>query len=126
MAHGRRCRRVGWMVMRRIGRRRKCGDAVVVLLQVMMLLRGDGRVRRRHLDFLDLRFLKTLGFGSSILEPNLDLRFGERERIGEFRSFGDGQILFRVELSLQSQQLLRRERRPRLPVGFMLTKMAGR
>ena len=43
-----------------------------------MLLRSDGRVRRGHLDLLDLGFLKTLRLGSAVLEPNLDLSFGER------------------------------------------------
>ena len=93
-----------------------------------MLLRGGGcvGVRRRHLDLLDLRLLQALGFCAPVLKPNLDLRFGEGEGIGEFRALGDGKILLLVELALEGQQLLRRERRPRLPVGFVLAQVTSR
>ena len=70
---------------------------------VQVLLRGGGRVGvgRRHLDLLDLRLLQTLGFGPPVLKPNLDLRFGEGEGIGEFGALGDGEILLLVELALE-------------------------
>ena len=89
---------------------------------MQVLLRGGGRVgvRRRHFDLFDLRLLETLGFGAPVLKPNLDLRFGEGEGIGKFGALGDGEILLLVELALEGEQLLRRKRRPRLPVGFVL------
>ena len=80
----------------------------------------------RHLDFLDFRFLESLGFGAPILEPDFDLRFGERKRVGELGALGDGQVLFGVEFALERQQLLRRKRRPGLPVGFVLPQMTRR
>lgn len=90
-----------------------------------MLLRSDRRVRRRHFDLLDLGFLQALGFGSSILEPDFDLGFGERERVGELGPFRDGEILLGVEFSLQREQLLSREGSSRLTVGFVLPEVAS-
>ena len=93
---------------------------------MVVLLGGDGGVSGRHLDFLDFRLLESFGLGAPILEPDFDLGFGERERVGELGALGDGQVLFGVEFALERQQLLRREWRPRLPVGFVLPQMTRR
>ena len=78
-------------------RRRRQGSTVVVLLG------GDGGVGGRHLDFLDFRLLESFGFSAPILEPDFDLRFGERERVGKLGALGDGQVLFGVEFSLEGE-----------------------
>ena len=82
------------------------------------------RAARRHPQLFQLGFLEPLGFGPSVLEPNLHLSFGERQGSGEFRPFGDGQVLFLAEFLLQRHQLLGGERSPRLAVGLVLAQLA--
>lgn len=74
----------------------------------------------RHFDLLDFGLLKAFGFGTSVLEPDFDLCFGQMERAGELRPFSDAQVLLLAELLLETQQLLGGERCPGLAVGLVL------
>lgn len=58
------------------------------------------------------------------LYDDIYLGLGQVKRIGKFGPFGDAQILFFPELFLQVQQLLRGERRPGFPVGFVFPQIA--
>lgn len=77
-----------------------------------------------YFEFLHLSLLKPLGFGSPILEPDLDLGLGQRQGRGELSSLGDGQVLLLTELSLQGQKLCGGEGSARLAVGFVLPQRA--
>jgi len=79
---------------------------------------------RRHLDFLDFRLLQPLGFGATVLEPDLHLRLRQVQRTGELGALGDRQVLLLAELLLQRHQLLRGEGRARLPVRLVLAQVA--
>lgn len=72
-----------------------------------------------HLQLLELGLLEPLGFGSPVLEPDLDLGLREAERAGELGPFRDGQVLFLPEPALKRQELGRTERGPRLPVRLV-------
>ena len=52
------------------------------------------------------------------------LRFGEPQRTRELCSLSYAQVLFIPEFLLEGQQLLRRERRSRFPVRFVLSEVA--
>lgn len=78
----------------------------------------------RYFEFLHLGLLKPLGFSSPVLEPDLDLRLGQRQGGGELGPLGNGQVLLLTELSLQGQELRGGEGSARLTVGFVLSQGA--
>lgn len=78
----------------------------------------------RYFEFLHLCLLKPLGFGSSVLEPDLDLGLGQRQGGGELGPLGYGQVLLLAKLSLQGQELRGGEGSARLAVGFVLPQGA--
>ena len=84
--------------------------------------RGVGR----QPDLVDLGLLKPLGLGSSVLEPDFHLSFGQLQVLGKFRSLGDGKVLLLLELVLQGEELLRGEGGPRLPVSLVLAEVAAK
>ena len=102
------------------------GEAVQVGAQ------GEGQGKRvqqrpgRQLHPLQLGLLQSLGLGSAVLKPDLDLRLGEAQAAGGLSALGDGQVLLLAELALQGQQLRGGEGRPRLAVGLVLAQGAGR
>jgi len=63
---------------------------------------GSGRRRRRHLQ---LQFLPLFLLHPSILEPDLHLRFVERQRGGDLDAPGSGQVTIEVKFLLQLGQL---------------------
>ena len=73
-----------------------------------------------YFQFLNLGLLKPLGLSSSVLEPDLDLGFRQRQGGGKLGPLGDGQVLFLKKLSLQGQELRGGEGSARLAVGFVL------
>lgn len=89
--------------------------------------RGEPNAEQRthvvQTHFLDVRLPKSLFFGSSILKPDLHLRFGQFELLREVGSFGDAQILFHLELVLERQKLLCRERSARLAVRLVFAQL---
>ena len=68
------------------------------------------RVHRRHLVLL-------LPLHPAVLEPDLDLPFGQAEGVSDFNSPSSGQVSVEVELLLQLQGLVSGVRGP-LPFGF--------
>ncbi len=84
------------------------------LLQLLLLL------------FIQLRFRKPLGLGPPILEPDLDLRLRQLQLIRKLCPLRDREIVLLAILPLESRQLSRRERRPRLPISFMLAQQQRR
>lgn len=79
---------------------------------------------RRHPQLLDLRFLHSLRLGATILKPDLHLSLGEVKGGREFGPLRDTQVLPFRELLLEREQLLRGERRPRLPVRLVFPQVA--
>lgn len=79
---------------------------------------------RRHPQLLDLRFLHSLRLGATILKPDLHLGLGEVKGGREFGPLRDAQVLPFRELLLEREQLLRGERRPRLPVRLVFPQVA--
>ena len=77
-----------------------------------------------HLEFLDLRLLQSFRLGASVLEPYLDLRLREVERRRELGPLRYREVLLLAELPLQREELLRRERRPRLAVTLVFAQLA--
>lgn len=67
---------------------------------------------------LDAR--RFLDLGPLVLEPDLDLRFVEAELLGQGLSPLLGDVAVRLELSLESLELLRGESRPRPLVLFLV------
>jgi len=78
-----------------------------------------------HFELLHLGLLEPLGFGAAVLEPDLDLGLGQRQRGGELGPLGDGQVPLVLELPLQRQQLRTAEGRAGLAVGFVRPQGAG-
>jgi len=56
------------------------------------------------------------------LKPYFDLRLGEAQGGRELRPLGDGEVLPLTELALKGEQLLGRERSPRLAVRLVLSE----
>ena len=73
-----------------------------------------------HLDLLEFCLLESFAFRPPILKPDLDLGLCEVQRGRELGPFGDGEVLTLPELSLEGEQLLRREGGPWFAVGFVL------
>ena len=78
----------------------------------------------RHLEFLEFSLLEALGLGPPVLEPDLDLSFGEVERGGELGTFGYREVLLLAEFALKSEKLWRGEGSPGLPVRLVLPERA--
>lgn len=73
-------------------------------------MRSRGEVVRRE-ESLALRHLQPGGqlllpLGSPVLEPRLDLYFGEVERFGQLHPLADAQVLVDFEFGLEAFQLL--------------------
>ena len=77
-----------------------------------------------HSHLFNFRFLYPLGLCPPVLEPDLHLCLGQVQVVWELGPFRDGQILLLAKFLLQGSQLLRRERRTRLPVRFVLSQGA--
>ena len=61
---------------------------------------------------VDVRLLDALVLGASVLEPDLDLRVGETERLRQLTAARPRDVLHALVLDLQLQRLLGAERRP--------------
>jgi len=61
---------------------------------------------------VDVSFLDALVLGASVLEPDLDLRVAESERLRQLTAARPGHVLDALVLDLELQRLLRTERRP--------------
>ena len=60
-----------------------------------------------------------------MLEPDLDLGLGQRQRGGELGALRDGQVLLLAELSLQGEQLRGAEGGAGLTAGLVLPQATG-
>ena len=58
---------------------------------------------------IKLGLLYPLVLGAAVLEPDLDLGFGQVERLGELEPPGPGDVLVPLVLQLESQRLVGRE-----------------
>lgn len=76
----------------------------------------------RHFELLHFGFLQSLGFGPSVLEPDLYLCFSQAERAGELGTLSDGEVLLLTELALQRQELGCRERSARFTIRLVLSE----
>ncbi len=90
--------------------------AVALTIKLLQLL----------LLFIQLRFRKPLGLGPPILEPDLDLRLRQLQLIRKFCPLRDREIVLLAIFALESRQLSRSERRPRLPISSMLAQQQRR
>lgn len=76
----------------------------------------------RHFELLHLGLLQSLGFGPSVLEPDLYLCFSQAERAGELGTLSDGEVLLLTELALKRQELSCREWSARLTIRLVLSE----
>ena len=72
-----------------------------------------------------VRLLDPLVLGAPVLEPDLDLRLGQVERLGELEAARPRDVLVALVLQLQPQRLVRRERRPLPPLTGVLAAPPG-
>lgn len=79
-----------------------------------------------HFQFFKFGLLQALGFGSPVLKPDFNLRLRQIERTGELCALCDRKVLLLAELSLQGEQLGRREGRPGLSVRLVFSQRTGR
>jgi len=69
---------------------------------------------------IDLGLLYALVLGPSILEPDLNLRFGQAKRLGQLEPTAPGDVLVPVELHFKTKGLLRTESRPLAALSSLL------
>ena len=72
-----------------------------------------------------VRLLDPLVLCAPVLEPDLDLRLGQVERLGELEAPGPRDVLVALVLQLEPQRLVGRERRPLAPLTGVLATPAG-
>ena len=72
-----------------------------------------------------VRLLDPLVLGAPVLEPDLDLRLGQVERLGELEAARPRDVLVALVLQLQPQRLVRGERRPLPPLAGVLAAPPG-
>lgn len=76
----------------------------------------------RHFKLFHLCLLQSLGFGPSVLEPDLYLCFSQAEGAGELSTLCDGEVLLLTKLALQRQKLSRCEWSARLTIRLVLSE----
>ena len=72
--------------------------------------------------------LDPFPLGAAVLEPYLHLHLAQPQVVRDLRSLREAEVLFRVELLLQLEQLLTRERgppAPRFPATAAAAYVAG-
>lgn len=75
-------------------------------------------------NFVNFGFLKTLGLGTSVLEPDFHLGFRQFQIFGEFSTFSNREILLFFELIFKCEKLLRGEWCPGLAISFVFSEVA--
>ena len=72
-----------------------------------------------------VRLLDPLVLGAPVLEPDLDLRLGQVERLGELEAPGSRDVLVALVLQFEPQRLVGREGCPLAPLTGVLATAAG-
>ena len=97
------CRRVGKVVREHGGGWREVWDVLVRLGRPVVVI-GRSTVVGNGAEGLHSWIL--LGLHASILEPNLDLPFGQRQRMSDFNASLPGQVAIIVKLLFQLKRLV--------------------
>ena len=74
---------------------------------------------------VNLRFLDPLVLGAAVLEPDLDLRLRQVERLGQLEPARPRDVLVALVLQLQPQRLVRREGRALAALAGVLSPTTG-
>lgn len=74
---------------------------------------------------IDLSLFNAFVLGPAILEPDLDLRFGQAQRFGQLEATTPGDVLVPMELHLQAKRLLCAESGPLAALSSLLPSPAS-